>query len=342
MQKYDISIVIPLYNTPEKYFRRCLRSIYSSAGEVNVEVIVVDDGSKDENGAVYREIVKEYNTVQYFRQRNSGVSVARNKGIALATGQYIVFVDGDDEVNQNFLAHAYKFARQYEADIIVGQIEYIPSINKERFQSEFVYLQDNDMVNLKKALLGVKQEKIPFRVTGSPCARLYKGTVIKSIEFPPGVTHWEDQIFNRRVFDACSSAVVSGENWYKYYQNDFSAMHTKFDVNYIKNAIPFWNIWNEMNKMEDDLKICRGIKKNSLNYYYSAIHQSILNMPVGWKQKRKTMLLLKSEAIFVELIKESSYADMQSVGDKVRLFLLKNNLFAEIYLAVWIKKRLGK
>ena len=89
MKKDLISIIIPVYNCQD-YLKRCLDSVFAQDYD-NYEVICIDDGSTDGS----ERILKEYN-IRYYRQENSGQAVARNKGIELANGKWICFVDSDD------------------------------------------------------------------------------------------------------------------------------------------------------------------------------------------------------------------------------------------------------
>lgn len=93
----DLSIIIPIYNTPLNLLKRCFNSICLSK-EIAYEVILIDDGSKEYIEKFCREYILKNKHFKYFKQNNSGVSVARNLGILNATGKYITFLDSDDEL----------------------------------------------------------------------------------------------------------------------------------------------------------------------------------------------------------------------------------------------------
>ena len=96
-----ISVIIPVYNA-EKTIRRCLESIMSSEYE-EYEVIVVDDGSTDNSASILFEYANRDRRVKIINQPNSGPSIARNKGLELAEGEIIAFVDSDDYVRNDYL-----------------------------------------------------------------------------------------------------------------------------------------------------------------------------------------------------------------------------------------------
>ena len=89
-----VSIIVPVYNC-ESSIERCLRSILTQTYQ-DIEVIAVDDGSKDKSGKICDKLAKEDDRLIVIHQENSGVSKTRNKALKLATGKYIQFVDSDD------------------------------------------------------------------------------------------------------------------------------------------------------------------------------------------------------------------------------------------------------
>lgn len=104
-EKPLISIIVPVYNTGE-YLSRCLDSILNQTYK-NIEVIIIDDGSTDDSLKIIREYAKRNSAIKYFTQNNSGQATARNKGIKYADGEYIMFVDSDDYVSNDFCEVAY-------------------------------------------------------------------------------------------------------------------------------------------------------------------------------------------------------------------------------------------
>ena len=94
-----ISIVIPIYNA-EDHLQRCVDSVLNQT-EKNIEIILVDDGSKDNSIEICKNYLNQDKRVQLIHQENSGVSAARNRGIEQACGEYIGFIDSDDWIEPN-------------------------------------------------------------------------------------------------------------------------------------------------------------------------------------------------------------------------------------------------
>lgn len=99
MMKY--SIIVPAYNV-EKYINKCLESIFSSTYK-NFEVIVVNDGSTDNTEKIIKKYTKKYDNIIYIKQENKGLSEARNIGVKNVTGDYLLFVDSDDYIDEELL-----------------------------------------------------------------------------------------------------------------------------------------------------------------------------------------------------------------------------------------------
>ncbi|MBO5635063.1 MAG: glycosyltransferase family 2 protein [Bacteroidales bacterium] len=116
-----ISVVIPVYNMAAR-IGRCLDSIVGQSFK-DVEIIVVDDGSTDGTTDIIKEYASRDTRVRYFRQENSGVSVARNLGIGIASGMYLLFVDADDEIEDGYLQNIADTAKSTMADILVWGIK---------------------------------------------------------------------------------------------------------------------------------------------------------------------------------------------------------------------------
>ena len=96
-----VSIVIPVYNN-EKYVTKCIESVCDQTYR-NLQIILVDDGSTDSSGSICDQFAKEDSRIVVIHQENGGVSNARNNGIAVATGEYLTFIDGDDYIGEDYI-----------------------------------------------------------------------------------------------------------------------------------------------------------------------------------------------------------------------------------------------
>ncbi len=96
------SIIVPVYNV-EKYLDKCLNSIFSNSYS-NYEVIIINDGTEDNSEDIINKYLKKYNNIIYIKQKNKGLSSARNQGLKKAKGDYIIFIDSDDYIENDMLS----------------------------------------------------------------------------------------------------------------------------------------------------------------------------------------------------------------------------------------------
>ena len=98
-----VSVIIPVYNS-EKYIEKCINSVLAQTYQ-NYEIIVINDGSKDNSGKIMEQLQDKYpDKIKYIEQENMGVAKTRNKGIEIATGDYIAFMDNDDYIEKKPIA----------------------------------------------------------------------------------------------------------------------------------------------------------------------------------------------------------------------------------------------
>lgn len=129
-EKMLLSIIIPVYQV-EKYVDECLKSVIKALkGTDNMEVLLLDDGSKDGSALICKQFEKEYSFIRYFYSENCGVSKTRNKGLLLAQGKYITFLDADDLLSIDFIDEIIKKVNITNFDLCVFEYEDFCEYNK--------------------------------------------------------------------------------------------------------------------------------------------------------------------------------------------------------------------
>lgn len=112
-----VSVIVPAYNV-EPYIDKCIRSLTAQTYG-NIEIIAVNDGSMDKSGAIIEDIAKTDERIRFINQPNQGVCIARNNGIAAATGDYLLFVDGDDYVDPDYIENMVTAAQKNDSDLVI-------------------------------------------------------------------------------------------------------------------------------------------------------------------------------------------------------------------------------
>lgn len=132
-----ISIIVPIYNV-EKYLKRCIDSIINQTYK-KLEIILVDDGSKDNSGKICDKYAKKDIRIKVIHKKNEGVSEARNVGLKVSTGEYIGFVDADDFVEKDMYEKMYKKAKEVDADIVICDYQFYPNnkIKKKKWYNPY-------------------------------------------------------------------------------------------------------------------------------------------------------------------------------------------------------------
>ena len=119
-----LSIVIPIYNAGA-YLRQCLESLLASDGIEDTEIILVNDGSSDDSGAIAEEYAAGHSNITVFHKENGGPSAARNLGIKVSTGKYVFFCDADDTVDSVLFGNVLKTVESSSYDIILWDAELV-------------------------------------------------------------------------------------------------------------------------------------------------------------------------------------------------------------------------
>lgn len=119
---YSISVIVPVYNV-EKYLEKCVRSILDQTVKVN-EIILVDDGSKDNSGILADELARSFSHIKVVHKINGGLSSARNAGLDIATGEYVSFIDSDDYIDPDFYEILLKNIKSADADMAICGVWY--------------------------------------------------------------------------------------------------------------------------------------------------------------------------------------------------------------------------
>ena len=120
MKKEKVSVIIPIYNV-EKYLEKCLNTIINQTYK-NLEIILIDDGSTDKSSTICDEYCEKDKRIKVIHKNNEGVSSARNKGIELSKGKYIVFIDPDDYVTDEHVEVLYDCIISNNVDLVISNL----------------------------------------------------------------------------------------------------------------------------------------------------------------------------------------------------------------------------
>lgn len=179
-----VSVIVPVYND-EKYLKQCIDSILNQTYS-NIELILIDDGSTDNSPKICEDYRQRDDRVRVLHKENGGVGSSRNAGLAMATGEYVLFVDNDDWLPENHVEDLYDNLKKNDSDIAVGNFN---EFNEER--SSFLYwINENDY--FEKCYSPEEWFKMEYKtefynismVFVVPWGKLYKRELFKDIVYP--------------------------------------------------------------------------------------------------------------------------------------------------------------
>lgn len=230
MENEKISVIIPAYNI-ENEISRCLNSVLKQTYK-NIEIIVVDDGSSDRTLEILNLYEQKYDNVIIVHQENQGVFFARLNGIKRATGEWVGFVDGDDEIEEEMYFSLMKNAMEYQADIShCGYEMDFPDRTDLYYGTDRIICQDNYM-GLKDLLSGIFIE--PALVN-----KLYRKNLIEGIENEKGLDSTirinEDLLMNFYLFKKAKKAIYYDKCYYHYIIRKNSASTSKINKNKLED-----------------------------------------------------------------------------------------------------------
>ena len=214
-----ISVIIPCYNA-EYTITKCLTSVIFQNYQ-NLEIIIVDDGSTDKTSEIITEFQKKDVRIILFKQNNSGVSKARNKGIEIASGSFICFVDSDDWVEREYCSVLYQSIVENNVDISIAEAVIEDENNKQRDNKQ-ISSPSTEVYDKHTALKLLLEDKV---IQSHPWAKLYKSTLLKNIQFPENLEAFEDYFIMFRVFDSAEKVVKINNQVYHYVQLPNSLSH---------------------------------------------------------------------------------------------------------------------
>ena len=236
----DLSIIIPAYNS-EKYLSNCLNSIiYQNPRDI--EVIIINDGSTDNTASIANEFSKKYSFINVFHQKNLGVSAARNFGIELAKGNYILFLDADDVFYPDLL-NTLKEKTNKIANINLISFGYEEENNKNGKLKSYKNLDLNLSILPGNVFTKLFLSK---KVSQHVCSFCYKKEMLETynIKFNTEIHLGEDIAFQIKCMSVADSVLYLSEIYYRYCYNSSSITKSIYSNKHLTCTENFTDVHN--------------------------------------------------------------------------------------------------
>lgn len=220
-----ISIIIPVYNV-EKWIRRAVSSLQEQTLK-DFELFLVDDGSTDTSGAILDELAAEDERIRVVHQENAGAARARNAAIALATGEFLYFMDGDDWCEPDMLQKMFDFAVANNLDMVVAGFFIDTYYEKDKFYRE-VRTAPNKVFASRQEFREHAHELFDAQLLYAPWNKLYRREWIAAngIVFPS--TFWDDLPFNLDVIRNIEQVGCTDARFYHFLRARAESENTKY------------------------------------------------------------------------------------------------------------------
>lgn len=215
MSNIKLSFIIPVYNV-EKYLNECLDSVISQCNE-QCEIIIVDDGSTDNSGAICDDYKDKYENITVMHQKNSGSSIARNAGLKAAKGDYIAFIDSDDRISPDSIKNIFSAVNNNADVYFMEGKKLFPNGSSQSLGDEI----DSALVRGQSKERVFEHLASRPKYPGSACTKLFKRSFLadNNLCFSIDRVYGEDLSFCLNCFLSADSFDALKFSYYEYRQN---------------------------------------------------------------------------------------------------------------------------
>ncbi|MCI6465882.1 MAG: glycosyltransferase [Faecalicatena sp.] len=346
----QISIVIPVYRVEKTFLKKCIESLLNQTLK-DLEVIIVDDGTTDECKEFCRAFAERDHRILYLVQPNSGVSVARNNGIAHASAPLITFVDADDWVEPQMceiLVREFENQEEIQICVFAAYLDGQKGEKKNPFwncQRKIFTGKEKEQLQLQSIYRKAAQFIPEFATFGTTWCKCYRRQwlIQSKLQYEPELRRGQDTIFNLHAFENAEQILYINEYLYHYRLNDASAVHR-----YTDGVIVYLN-----RILKHILNFIRTYEKP--DYFYQAYYSKCASLlvtamendcfhednPKTRKEKRQDLKKMISDEIYVDAFAK---IDMNRVPFQTKVFwtLIRIKAVRSLFIVNRLYKMLKK
>lgn len=318
-----ISVIVPAYNA-ENYLEDCIDSIFHQ-NLIHLEIIIIEDGSTDGTPEVCGRLAEKYKNIRLVHQKNAGPAAARNLGLAMAEGQWVMFVDADDRLMEGALRRSLAVAQKQEADLVLFNMQYeygdgriqkvVPLHGNERVFSRAA----GQIASLEDMMLTEQTERREsfVNMTGPYC-KLIRKECTKNCCFPETLDSGEDACFVFQVLKNCEKIVYLSDVFYRRMVQEQS-LSMKQDDDFWKRRSAYVNWVLDFFAGEQ--------KEEALNWFcyqneeLVIRHYFLRDSRCSWQEKKK------AAADYRQSVKRQVQYKKTDSCNRFYLFFIKNDMF---------------
>lgn len=315
-----ISIILPVYNV-EEFLGKCLKSLEAQNSK-EYEIVIVDDGSNDNSLQISQNWLGRYSNIRVYQKKNGGLSSARNYGLDKAYGEFIMFVDPDDEIVPYSLDAQINLLNKYNCDILIRNFKVVDANNesiKKKDIHNFIF--ENNLLSGEESLKILLEQKMPhFAWLGIFKRALF---VKHNIRFPEG-RRFEDSAVMYRLLGESKSVYFDNNKTYLYRQNRASIMHNV-------RADDAESLWMNVVEMENYFKYQHKKLKDDVKVY--GISRTLNALIISYESGSQNLILENEMKKFILKNFKSKYIQSNLFKSQIiRIYLLRLGILRTIYL----------
>ncbi len=339
MSNIKISIIVPVYQA-EKHLEQCLDSLVNQT-YVNLEIILVDDGSHDNSLAICNQYKDKDQRIIVVHQDNAGVSTARNVGINKASGEYIYFVDSDDWIEINTIEELVRDVEENALDCVgfnyLKEYEGKTVKNKNYFLEEKIYI-DTECKEILRLSIGLIEDELKhiefFNFLASPCSKIYKRAIIveNNIHFKDikEIGSFEDGLFNIQFLSHCNSYKYKNKYYYHYRKTNGQSITSSYRKEMLKKQLMQLTFLREIVDINRDNVLFKAYE-NRIAFMAMEFFINAVTNTASFKEKYCEIKSLFKVLEYVSAIREFSLKYLSRKW-KIYYFFIKKKMTFLVYV----------
>ncbi len=322
-----VSIIIPVYNA-QPYLAAMLDSVIAQA-DVGIELLLVNDGSTDESGAICREYAQRYAFVQAFDRENGGASAARNFGLSQAKGEFIWLMDSDDRLSPEALRTALSVQRQQDADIVIGGMNFYHvadgTVNPRAIERPLFLTKDT--------FAGHYRELFRHNYISSMCNKLIRRSLIEEhgVRLQDDLLMYEDYTFCMELLTHAQRIACVPDVFYEYLLRSSGSLSHRYKPNISRMfAILFEHISGYRMRLGAQSGDCVAALDNLIVYLAFECVRNEYRSP---EKAYRHMRMLLNDATFIKAMGACR-------GSNLRYRVVHGMMKCRMTAALWVYLRL--